>query len=64
VRAKLRDALGEQQAGAPVVVGQEDDGDRGRAPAVGRHGAALEAGEVRARPLEERVVEVAQRGGV
>jgi hypothetical protein len=44
-------------------VGEEHDSDRGRAAAGGRHGAALEAGEMRARPREERVVEGVQRGG-
>jgi hypothetical protein len=64
MRPELRHALGKQQARAAFLVGEQDDGHRGRPPAVGRHGLALEAGEMRARPREERVVEGAQQGGV
>jgi hypothetical protein len=64
VSAQLRHASGQEQARAAVLVRHEHDGHRGRAPALQRRAATLEAGEVRARPREQRVVEGAQRGGV
>src|SRR6266851_393230 len=57
MRAQSPRALGEKQAGLAFLVGQQDHRDAGGTAAVGRDRAAHEAGQMRTRPLAERVVE-------
>jgi hypothetical protein len=50
-------ALGEEEAPAPFLVGEKDQGHRRGLPSIHVEGSPLEGGEVPARLREQRLVE-------